>query len=275
MESFIEFHSKSSGIYLKVKNVLYRKKTKYQEILVFENDFFGRVLALDNLIMITTKDEFIYHEMLSHIPMKSHPNPKSVLIIGGGDGGTLREVLKYPIDKAYLVEIDEEVINVSKVFFPELSKSFDDQRVKVIIMDAIEWVKKSNEKFDVVLIDSTDPFGIAEGLISENFLKNVKNLMNNNSVICIQSESPLYHLEILEKIYRTFKIVFSNAYVYTAPIPTYPGGYWSFTMSFIGLNVPEIRNNYYIKHLKFYNDEIYKSSFSLPQFLKERIYGTN
>jgi len=150
MESFIEFHSKSSGIYLSVKNVLYKKKTKYQEILVFENEFFGRVLALDNLIMTTTKDEFIYHEMLSHVPMKSHPNPKSILIIGGGDGGTLREVLKYPIDKAYLVEIDEEVINVSKIFFPELSKSFDDKRVKVIIMDAIEWVKKNNEKFDVV-----------------------------------------------------------------------------------------------------------------------------
>jgi spermidine synthase len=275
MESFIEFHSKSSGIYLSVKNILYKKKTKYQEILVFENEFFGRVLALDNLIMTTTKDEFIYHEMLSHVPMKSHPNPKSILIIGGGDGGTLREVLKYPIDKAYLVEIDEEVINVSKIFFPELSKSFDDKRVKVIIMDAIEWVKKNNEKFDVVLIDSTDPIGIAEGLISEKFLQNVKKLMNDISVICIQSESPFYHLEILEKIYKTFKNVFSNAYVYTAPIPTYPGGYWSFTISFLGLNAPEIRNQYIIENLKFYNDEIHKSCFSLPQFLKERIYGAN
>jgi len=275
MESFIEFHSRSSGIYLSVRSVLYRKRTKYQEILVFENDFFGRVLALDNLIMTTTKDEFIYHEMLSHIPMKSHPNPKSILVIGGGDGGTLREVLKYPIDKAYLVEIDEEVINVSKLFFPELSKSFDDRRVNVVIMDAIEWVKKSNEKFDVVLIDSTDPVGIAEGLISESFLENVKKLMNDISVICIQSESPFYHLEILEKIYKTFKSVFSNAYVYTAPIPTYPGGYWSFTISFIGLSVPGIRNQYTIQNLKFYNDEIYKSCFSLPQFLKERIYGIN
>ncbi|MEO0197634.1 MAG: polyamine aminopropyltransferase [candidate division WOR-3 bacterium] len=271
MESFIEYHSRSSGLYLKIDKLLYKKKSKYQEILVFENEFFGRVLALDNLIMTTTRDEFIYHEMLVHIPLKSHPNPKKILIIGGGDGGTLREVLKYPIEKAILVEIDEEVINVSKQFFPELSISFNDKRAEIIIMDAIEWVKTSNEKFDVILVDSTDPIGIAEGLIGEEFLRNLKNIMLENSIVCIQSESPFYHLDILKDIYFKFKKLFSNAFVYTVPIPTYPGGYWSFTISFNALKFPAIRNNYKVENVKFYNDEIYKSVFSLPTFLKENL----
>lgn len=269
MDSFIEYHSRSSGIYLKIDKILYKKRSKYQEILVFENEFFGRVLALDGLIMTTSKDEFIYHEMLTHIPLKSHPNPKKVLIVGGGDGGTLKEVLKYPIENVILVEIDEEVINVSKQFFPEFSKSFNDERVKIIILDAIEWVKTSKEKFDVILIDSTDPIGIAEGLISEDFLKNLKNLMFESSVICIQSESPFYHLDIIKEIYFRFKKIFSNAYVYTAPIPTYPGGYWSFTISLNALKFPTIRNNYKVENTKFYNDNIYENLFSLPTFLKE------
>jgi len=271
MDSFIEFHSKSSGLYLKVDKILYKKRSKYQEILVFENEFFGRVLALDNLIMTTTRDEFIYHEMLTHIPLKSHPEPKTVLIIGGGDGGTLREVLKYPVEKVFLVEIDEEVINVSKMFFPELSKCFDDKRAKIIIMDAIEWVKYANEKFDIILIDSTDPIGIAEGLISEEFLNNLKKLMFENSIICIQSESPFYHIDTLKKIYIRFNKIFSNAYVYTAPIPTYPGGYWSFTISFNALKFPSIRNNYKVMDLKFYDDELYYSVFKIPKFLKEAL----
>ncbi len=271
MDSFIEFHSNSSGLYLRIDKVLYKKKSKYQEILVFENEFFGRVLALDNLVMTTTKDEFVYHEMLVHIPMRSHPNPKKVLIIGGGDGGTLREVLKYPIEKALLVEIDEEVINVSKKFFPELSISFSDSRAKVIVMDAIEWVKSANERFDVILIDSTDPIGIAEGLISEEFLSDVKHLLFENSIICIQSESPFYHLNTLKKIYHNFKKMFSNAFVYTAPIPTYPSGYWSFTISFNALKFPDIRNNFDVKNLKFYSDDIYNAVFKLPKFIKEAL----
>ncbi len=271
MNNFIEYHSGSSGLYLRIDKVLFKKRSKYQEILVFENEFFGRVLALDNLVMTTIRDEFIYHEMLAHIPMRSHPDPQKVLIIGGGDGGTLREVLKYPIEKAILVEIDEEVINVSKEFFPELSISFSDSRANVIIMDAIEWVKSANEKFDVILIDSTDPIGIAEGLISEKFLGDVKQLMCKESIICIQSESPFYHLDTLKKIYNNFKKVFSNAFVYTAPIPTYPGGYWSFTLSFNALKFPSIRNSFDIKNLRFYTDDIYDAVFKLPKFIKEAL----
>ncbi|MCS7244617.1 MAG: polyamine aminopropyltransferase [candidate division WOR-3 bacterium] len=271
MDSFIEHHSNSSGLYLKVNKILHSERSKYQEILVFENEFFGKVLVLDNLVMTTTKDEFIYHEMLAHVSLRSHPNPKNILIIGGGDGGTLREVLKYPINKVLLVEIDEKVIEVSKKFFSELSSSFNDKRVEVIIMDAIKWVKNESRKFDVILIDSTDPIKIAEGLISEEFLFNLKKLVFENSIVCMQSESPFYHIDTIRTIYQRFKKIFSNAYIYTAPIPTYPGGYWSFTISFQSLEYPKIRNYYFIEDLKFYHDEMYDAVFKIPKFLKDAI----
>lgn len=269
---FTEYHSKNVKFSIRVKEVLFTSKSPYQDIAVYETEDFGRVLALDDVIQVTTKDEFIYHEMIAHVPLFTHDKPERVLIIGGGDGGSVREVLKHPIKEVHHVEIDEQVLSTSKKFFPSISSGYTDQRAKVFFEDGIEYVK-NNKGYDVIIIDSTDPLGPAVGLFSREFYKNVYEALNDDGIMVAQTESPFFYSDLINRIYSDVSGIFPFSNIYSAVIPTYPGVYWTFTMGSKKVdpllkdlkNIPDIDTKYYSK-------EIHKSSFVLPPFFKEIIY---
>ena len=180
------------GIAIKAGDVLFSKQSEFQKVEVFETESsLGRVLTLDDLMMTTEGDEYHYHEMIAHIPMINHKNPKSVLVIGGGDGGTVREVLKHDtVEKVVLCEIDGMVIEACKKFLPTISCELDNPKVEILVQDAIEYIKNKKDEFDIVLIDSTDPMGPGEGLFTEEFYTNVKNSLKKDGIMVAQSESP-------------------------------------------------------------------------------------
>ena len=197
------------GLVIKAKEVLFSDNSPFQKVEVFESDSsLGRVLTLDDLMMVTEGDEYHYHEMIAHIPMMQHPCPKSVLVIGGGDGGTLREVLKHKtVEKVVLCEIDGMVIDVSKKFLPSVSCALDDPRVEIKVEDAIEFIKDKKDEYDIILIDSTDPMGPGEGLFTDEFYTNVKNSLKKGGIMAAQSESPVTNHHEIKKMYEQFQLI--------------------------------------------------------------------
>ncbi|HHV18379.1 MAG TPA: polyamine aminopropyltransferase [Thermoanaerobacterales bacterium] len=268
---FSEYQTKNTKLSFRVKEVLYTKQSKFQNISVIETEDFGRVLALDDTVMLTTKDEFVYHEMISHVPLLTHGNASRVLVIGGGDGGTIREILKHPVKEAHLVEIDREVIETSKEYFPSVSCGLSDPRVKIFCEDGIEFVKK-NKGYDIVIIDSTDPIGPAVGLFSEEFYKDVFLALNENGIMVAQTETPILFGDLIKRIYNDMSSVFHYTNLYSAVIPTYPGAFWTFTMGSKTINPisHETSVEPFFK-TKYYNKKLHRSYFILPPFVKDII----
>jgi len=269
---FTEKHEDKQGISLKVKEILYNGESEFQKIDIIDTEAYGRVLLLDGLVMTTEKDEFFYHEMISHVPLLAHPCPEKVLIIGGGDGGTIREVLKHPsVKEVTLCEIDKAVIDVSREYLPSIACCIDDSRVKIHIEDAVEHIKRKKNSFDAVLIDSTDPLGPGVGLFTEEFYANVRESLRGNGVMAAQTESPVTCQKEFKLINSLLNKVFSVVKPYFAPVPTYPGGNWSWTFCSKGLQ-PEINNESLAieieKTSKYYNREIYKAVFAVPNYVK-------
>ena len=194
------------GIAIKAGKVLFSEQSEFQKVEIFETESkLGRVLTLDDLMMTTEGDEFHYHEMIAHIPMINHKCPKSVLVIGGGDGGTVREVLKHKtVERVVLCEIDGMVIDACKKYLPTISCGLDDKRVEILVQDAIEYIKDKKNEFDIVLIDSTDPMGPGEGLFTEEFYTNVKNSLKEGGIVAAQSESPVVNKEEIKKMYNIY-----------------------------------------------------------------------
>jgi spermidine synthase len=253
-----------------VSRILYRGKSKFQDILVFENPFFGRILALDNVVQITERDEFFYHEMLVHVPMSAHPDPKTVVVIGGGDGGTVREVLKYrSVEKVYFIEIDEEVIKVARKFFPSVASGMDDKRVEILCMDGAEFVKGRNSDVDVVIVDSTDIVGFANSLFTKKFFRTVRSCLKKDGLFSTLSESLHFHKDIVIKVQETMRAVFPVVDLYTAPIATYGGNWWSFSVGSMGPDPREIRRKTGIR-AKYYSPEIHRNAF-LPRDMYDRL----
>jgi len=251
-----------------VTKILYQGKSRFQDIMVFENPFFGRILVLDGVVQITERDEFFYHEMLVHMVMNSHPDPKKVIVIGGGDGGTVREVLKHSsVEKVYFIEIDEEVINVSKKFFPSVAGGVNDKRVEVKCMDGAEFVKGRSSDIDVVIVDSTDIVGFAKSLFTKKFFSSIKNCLSENGMFVTLSESLHFHKDIVVEVQKTMKSVFPVVDLYTAPIATYAGNWWSFSVGSKKLDPREIRRKNKMK-TKYYSEEIHKTSY-----LPKEMYG--
>ncbi len=263
------------GIAIKAGDVLFSKQSEFQKVEVFETESsLGRVLTLDDLMMTTEGDEYHYHEMIAHIPMINHKNPKSVLVIGGGDGGTVREVLKHDtVEKVVLCEIDGMVIEACKKFLPTISCELDNPKVEILVQDAIEYIKNKKDEFDIVLIDSTDPMGPGEGLFTEEFYTNVKNSLKKDGIMVAQSESPFVNKSEIKKMYDLLKKVFPICSTYTSNIPTYPGGYWAW--AFCSENVEplsyidERRCENITKTCKIYNKDYHLARFALPNYLKE------
>lgn len=274
-EFYKEITPSGFGIAIKQKEVLFSEQSPFQKVEIIDSDSsLGKILTLDDLMMTTEGDEFHYHEMIAHIPMMHHKAPKTVLVIGGGDGGTVREVLKHDtVEKVVLCEIDGMVIDACKKYLPTISCELDNPKCEILVEDAIEYIKDKENMFDIVLIDSTDPMGPGEGLFTEEFYTNVKKSLKEGGIVCAQSESPFVNREEIKKMYNLLKKVFPICSTFTSNIPTYPGGYWAW--AFCSETVKplsywdERRGNEITKTCKIYNKEYHEARFALPNYLKE------
>ncbi len=265
-----EYHSRSTGIFFKSQKILYSAHSDFQKIEVIENEYFGKILLLDDLVQTTEKDEFFYHEMLVHPAFVVHPSPRRILIIGGGDGGGLKEVLRYPIEEVTLVEIDPLVIEASKKFLPWLSSCSRDERVELIIRDGREFIQKEDHKFDIVIVDSSDPVGPSLRLHHEGFYRELKDCLGPQGIVVAQVGSPFYQLEAIATKYASFKEIFDFARFYLAPVPTYPGGSWCYVFLSETMDPLATKRNP-PPGLKYFDLDIYKGAFHLPRFFKDRL----
>jgi spermidine synthase len=262
---------------LRIEKVLYRKKTEFQDLMIFETPVFGRVLALDGAIQTTEGDEFIYHEMLAHPAILAHGNMRHVLIIGGGDGGALREVLRHPVESVTLVDIDRAVIDLCREYLPAIAGgAFEDRRVRVVIDDGIRFVAESEADFDLIIVDSTDPVGPATGLFQPQFYRGCKRLIGADGILITQNGVPFIQPEEITSTYRSFQPLFRDAAFYLAPVPTYTGGFLAFGW---GTQNPAHRARAHETigarfkasgiETRYYNPDIHLAAFALPNYVKD------
>ncbi|MCB9063372.1 MAG: polyamine aminopropyltransferase [Halobacteriovoraceae bacterium] len=264
------------GLRFKVEKVLFSGKSNFQTVDVVETRGHGKMLLNDGLVMVTEKDEFVYHDMISHVPLFVHPNPKKVLIIGGGDGGTAREVLRHKsVERCVMVEIDSMVVDACKEFIPLTSSELDNPRLELKIEDGIEFVKNTNEKFDVILVDSTDPIGPAQPLFNEDFYQDIKDCLTDNGIVVSQGESPYYESQMQTKLLSIKNKLFPLSLIYNFSNLTYPGGLWSFTFASKGLNPIKDFKPERVLHsgmeFEYYNEQIHTASFCLPTFQRKQL----
>ncbi len=264
-----ENHSDSFGLFFRAKKVLYKGKSRYQQIEIIENEDYGRVLFLDGLVQTTDQDEFYYHEMLVHPALCSHPGPRDVLIIGGGDGGALREVLRHPVRRVWLVEIDKEVIEACKKFFPWLGPALADQRTRLEITDGIRFIRETSERFDVVLIDSSDPVGPSTPLHQQGFYELLKKRLRPGGAAVAQAGSLRYHLREHQVKSEFLRQIFRNVSFYIGPAPTYPGGTWCYVFVSDRLDPKKKPLKAPPPGLRYYNGDIHGAAFALPNFLRQ------
>jgi len=270
---YTEYQTPGVGITCKTIKTCHIEKTEFQEMALIETEQFGKMLVLDGTVQTTIEDEFVYHEMITHIPLFTHQNPRRALVIGGGDGGAIREIIKHPsIEKAVLVEIDARVVEVSRKYLPEISCALDDSRVEIVIADGIKYVQEHKNEFDVIMVDSTDPVGPAVGLFARNFYKSIYESLREDGIFVAQTESPFYHKQLIRSVFSDVRSIFPVTRLYTCAIPTYPSGYWSFTMGSKKYdpletditNIPDVGTKYYWAG-------IHKSVFALPKFVADII----
>ncbi|KAG2223353.1 hypothetical protein INT45_002848 [Circinella minor] len=278
---FMEKNSQWPGqaMALKVEEILHVEKSKFQDVLVFQSSNYGNVLVLDGVIQATERDEFSYQEMITHLAMNSHPNPKKVLVIGGGDGGVLREVVKHEcVEEATLVDIDEAVPRVSKKYLPNMSIGFEHPNVKVHIGDGLEFLRDKTNQYDVIITDSSDPDGPAEGLFGAEFFQLLKNALTEKGVFSTQGECMWLHLPLIKQVMDFCKDLYPRVeYGYTC-IPTYPSGQIGHIMcskdpeALIREPLRKWTPEQEAKLCRYYNSEIHKAAFILPQFAKKVLY---
>ncbi|REL30014.1 polyamine aminopropyltransferase [Thalassotalea euphylliae] len=266
------------GLKFKVEKVLFSGKSEFQTVDVVETKGHGKMLLNDGLIMVTERDEFAYHDMITHVPLFVHPNPKNVLVIGGGDGGTAREVIRHPsVEKCTMVEIDGMVVDACKAHIPQTAGALDDPRINLIIGDGVKFVQETNEKFDVIIVDSTDPIGPAQPLFGEAFYRDVFSCLTDDGIVVSQGESSWYALEIQQSLLKVLNAVFPNNYLYSFSNLTYPGGLWSFTFAskkyhpvndFNPARVAESGLDF-----DYYNAALHSAAFALPSFAQKGLAG--
>ncbi len=259
---------------IKIKKTLYAGKSKYQKLNIVETESFGRMMLLDDIIMLTEENEFAYHEMIAHVPLFAHPDPERVLVIGGGDGGTAREVVKHSaVKECVMVEIDELVVEKSKEFFPTLSSVFSDPKLTLLIGDGIEYMQKNKNNFDIIIIDSTDPIGPAEGLFSRDFYKDIFGALKNDGIVVAQAETPYFYKKIQKNYFSMLKDIFPYVTMFLSHIPFYPSGTWSLAFASKKYNETDqprlAEMDDFSKNLNYFNKEVYKACFALPNFVKK------
>ena len=264
----------------RVRSVIHDEQSDFQHMLLVDSYQYGKMLLLDGIVQTTELDEFIYHEMMAHVPVLSHPEPKKILIIGGGDGGILREVLRYKsVEKATIVEIDPKVIEFCKKYLPSISGgAFDDERTDLVIGDGAEYIKKTNDKFDVVIVDSPDPIGPARVLFSKNFYTDIGNVMDSEGIMVRQTGSIQMQADEQKEAYKLLKTIFAHNLFYVFTVPTYVGGL--FSAVFCSNSINPLNMDYEYLNQKFskasiktnyYDPDIHWGAFHLPGFIKERL----
>jgi spermidine synthase len=268
-----QWAEQGSAISLKIARKLHDEQSAYQRIEIWETVAFGHLMTLDGLVMVTDRDNFIYHEMMSHPALFTHPDPKRVLVIGGGDCGTLREVLKHPgVELAEQVELDERVTRVAEKFFPVLCEKNGDPRARFHFTDGIKWAADAKPgSYDVIVIDSTDPVGPAAGLFSEAFYKNCLRALTPNGVLVGQSESPLFHAELIRSVRHNLRAAgFADVATLHFPQCTYPSGWWSATLAVRGGSATRFRSDDAAAKsfvTRYYNPALHAGALALPEFL--------
>jgi spermidine synthase len=258
-----------------VRDTLYDGQSDFQHIQVLDTIPFGRMLVLDDATQTSEVEEYIYHEMLAHVPMMAHPDPQRVLVIGGGDGGALRRVLEHPVRKATMVEIDGEVVRVSRELLPAIAgEAFEDPRTELIIGDGVKYLRETEEHFDVILVDSTDPVGPAVDLFGESFYQDARRALGEDGIIVTQSGSPLVMLDELKDAVNLMRRVFPLVKTYVCSIPLYPGVLWSFTAASCGCDPSAVEPTVIAARLRenghptgWYTPAIHRAAFALPNFL--------
>ncbi|GIP36551.1 polyamine aminopropyltransferase [Paenibacillus sp. J2TS4] len=268
---YTEKQTEYFGITAKIKETLVAEKTEFQDLAIIDTVEFGRMLVLDGMVMTTVKDEFVYHEMVAHPALYTHPNPKKVLVVGGGDGGVIREIMKHPeVEKAVLVDIDGKVIEYSKKFLPEIACELENPRVEVIVNDGYMHIHDHKNEYDVIMVDSTEPVGPAVELFSKGFYQGIYDALKEDGIFVAQTDNPWFKADLIRKVNHDVREIFPIVRVYWANIPTYPSGLWTFTMGSKKHDplaveesaIPEINT-------KYYSPRIHKASFALPKFVEE------
>lgn len=273
---FSENHTPHVQISIRVDKQLYSGKSEFQRIDVFDSPEFGRFLTLDGYMMLTEKDEFIYHEMITHVPMAVHPNVKKVLVIGAGDGGVIRELVRYPeIEKIDMVEIDPLVVEVCRKYLPQTSCRLDDPRLNIHYEDGLRFVRFKEDEYDLIIVDSTDPFGPGEGLFTKEFYGNCYKALREDGILINQHESPFYPEDAAacQRAHKNIVETFPIAKVYQAHIPTYPSGHWLFgfaSKKYHPLkNLDEIRWNMRSLTCRYYTTTLHKGAFYIPAYVED------
>ncbi len=273
---FTEKHTKNVRFSVKVDRQLYCGQSEFQRIDIFDSPEFGRFLTLDGYMMLTEKDEFIYHEMIVHVPMAVNPAAKRVLVIGGGDGGAVRELTRYPgIEQIDLVEIDREVVEACREYLPQTASKLDDPRVAIRYEDGLKFVRTRKNEYDLIIVDSTDPFGPGEGLFTREFYGNCFKALGPEGILVNQQESPFYKNDALamQRAHKRIVESFPISRVYQAHIPTYSSGHWLFGFASKKFRPVEDLQAQEWKKLgirtKYYNTKLHVGAFSLPTYVND------
>ncbi|MCL2748125.1 MAG: polyamine aminopropyltransferase [Oscillospiraceae bacterium] len=275
---YSEVHTKNVKMSIRVDRQLYSGQSAFQRIDVFESPEFGRFLILDGYMMLTEKDEFIYHEMITHVPMAVHPDPKHVLIVGAGDGGVVRELTRYAsVERIDMVEIDEQVVAVCREFLPQTACAFDDARLTIHYQDGLKYIRDYQDMYDVIIVDSTDPFGPGEGLFTREFYGNCFKALKEDGIMVNQHESPFYDDDAtaMRRAHKRIVESFDISRVYQAHIPTYPSGHWLF--GFASKKYHPVRDlraaawNALGLATRYYNTNLHKGAFYLPNYVEDQL----
>ncbi|MFH0814039.1 MAG: polyamine aminopropyltransferase [Pseudomonadota bacterium] len=270
----IDKHSEHSALMIGVKRVLLEKTTRFQKIKVIETFDYGKALMLDDIIMFSERDNSFYHEMIVHVPLYSHPNPKNVLVIGGGDGGAATEILRHGcVDAVTVVEIDPDIPTISNKYFPDIAKGLNNKCCNLIIDDGSKFIQKAEKNsYDVIIVDSTDPSPLSRSLFTSRFFKTCYELLTKDGILVQQVGSPFYDSKTINKLRQFFSKIFKLTFLYTVYVPTYSNGFFSILLNSKKYNpVRDFDACRFQKdghHMCYYNADIHVASFALPNFIK-------
>ena len=275
---FSEFHAPDVKHSIRVNRHLYSQKSEFQQIDIFETSEFGRVLTLDGNVMLTERDEFIYDEMITHVPMSVHPNVKDVLVIGAGDGGVVKELARYEsIERIDLVEMDPQVVEACRIYLPENASRLDDSRVHITYDNALRFIRRCNNRYDLIIVDSNDPFGPSEGYFTKEFYGICFNALREDGIMVNQQGSPFYKhdAEAMQRSHKRIVSTFPISRVYQAHIPTYAAGYWLFGFASKKYHpVDDFDAKKWLDlHLRtrYYTTKLHIGAFYLPAYLEEML----
>ncbi|MBS4200738.1 spermidine synthase [Bacillus sp. FJAT-49732] len=270
---FTEKQTDHYGITMKVKRTLHTEQTDFQLLEMVETEEWGNMLLLDGMVMTSEKDEFVYHEMVAHVPLFTHPNPERVLVVGGGDGGVIREIMKHPsVQKAVLVDIDGKVIEYSKKYLSSIAHELDNERVEVKVGDGFMEIAQSENEYDVIMVDSTEPVGPAVNLFTKGFYAGISKALKEDGIFVAQTDNPWFKADLIREVQQDVKEIFPITKLYIANIPTYPSGMWTFTLGskrYDPLAVEESR--FHSIETNYYTKDLHKAAFVLPKFVSDLI----